>query len=241
MPAVVRLLSSLDILSRAMTSLLLPAAVRSVSPGFDVDRARQALDLVFEEQLPPFEGRWRARITEPAWFHSVEELLTAGVDYFGPVARKPVRVGNGMRKENVADTTNVVWLDLDPPHNTSLDEELHLVGLAKRHLNGLEALGMTPSVFIFSGRGSWAYWKLDRHVSHADAEWLMRRLYAQFRREGVEWNIDRVARMPGSINEKTGFQAFVMALNDGRWSPEDLAELLPELEEREAESSEPCW
>ena len=45
--------------------------------------------------------------------------------------------------------------------------------------------------------------------------------------------------MPGSINEKTGFQAFVMALNDGRWSPEDLAELLPELDEEESESSKP--
>ena len=152
--------------------------------GFDVDLARQALDLVFEGQLPPFEGRWRARITEPAWFHSVEELLAAGVDYFGPAARKSVRVGSGMGKENVAETTNVVWLDLDPPHNTPLDEELHLVGLAKRHLNGLEALGMTPSVFVFSGRGCWAYWKLDRHVSQVEAERLMRRLFAQFRREG---------------------------------------------------------
>jgi DNA-binding MarR family transcriptional regulator len=206
----------------------------------DVGFARQALGVVFEGQLPPFEGRWRARIGEPARFGSVDELLAAGVDYFGPVARKPVRVGSGLGKQNVAETTNVVRLDLDPPPDIPLNEEILLIERAEKHLNGLEALGMVPSVFTFSGRGCWAYWKLDRHVSHADAEWLMRRLYAQFRREGSEWNIDRVARMPGSVNEKTGFRAFVMALNDVRWPPEALAELLPELDNEEAESSEPA-
>jgi DNA-binding PadR family transcriptional regulator len=209
-----------------------------VSPGVcDVELAREALSVVFDGQLPPFEGRWRDRIGQPAWFESVDELLGAGVDYFGPVARKRVRSDRGMGKTNVAETTNVVWLDLDPPLDTPREEEGYLVEQAQMHLNGLDALGLSPSVFIFSGRGSWAYWKLDRHVSQVDAEWLMRRLFAQFRRKGGEWNADRIARMPASVNEKTGFQAFVMSLRDVLWSPEGLAELLPELDTGDSKSS----
>jgi hypothetical protein len=202
----------------------------------DVELAGQALGVVFEGQLPPFEGRWRDRIDQPVWLESVEGLLCAGLDYFGPVSRKRVRSGRGMGKQNVAETTNVMWLDLDPPSGTAVDDQGYLIEQAQKHLNGLDELGLSPSVFIFSGRGSWAYWKLDRHILHVEAEAVMRRLYVQFRREGSEHNIDRVARMPGSVNEKTGFKAFVLSVRDRRWVPEELAELLPELDEDGAES-----
>ena len=64
----------------------------------------------------------------------------------------------------------------------------------------------------------------------------MRRLYAQYRREGSERDIGRIARLPGSVNEKTGFTAFVMSVSGVVWGPEELGELLPDLEPDKAAS-----
>jgi hypothetical protein len=82
--------------------------------------------------------------------------------------------------------------------------------------------------FIFSGL--LGLLKLDRHIRQAEAELLMRRLYAQVRRGGSEHDIGRVARMPGSTNEKTGLRAFVMSDDDVRWDPRELGRLLPEAD-----------
>jgi DNA-binding MarR family transcriptional regulator len=210
-----------------------------MSSAFDCrssDRAlaASAVALILDGQAPPFEGRVRDRMREALWFDSAVELASAGLDYFAPVARKRIRPLGGFSKADVAETTNVVWLDLDPRAGVESDREQVLISESERNLDALRALGTTPSVFIFSGRGSWAYWKLDRHVSQVEAEALMRRLYAQFRREGSEHDIGRVARMPGSVNEKTGLQAFVMGVVADRWDPEELGELLPELEEARA-------
>lgn len=169
---------------------------------------------------------------KPLWFDSAEDLVAAGVDYFGPVGRKRERPIAGSSKSDVADTTNVVWLDLDPPASMTTNEESALVGEAERRLDECDAHGLTPSVFLFSGRGCWAYWKLDRPVRQVEAERLMRRLFAQFRRGGSEWDIGRIARMPGSVNEKTGLRARVVAVRDVRWNPEKLGSLLPELDEQ---------
>src|SRR5260221_3039460 len=162
------------------------------------DLAVAAVAVILDGQRPPFEGRVRARMDDALWFESAEELTKAGVDYFGPVARKARRALAGSSKGDVADTTNVVWLDLDPPAGSDIADGAALVAQAGRWLDGMRALGLPPSVYVFSGRGSWAYWKLDRHLPQAEAEALMRRLYAQFRPGGSEHDIGRVARMPGS-------------------------------------------
>ena len=125
---------------------------------------------------------------EALGFSSAEELVAAGVDYFGPVARKQERPLVGFSKEDVADTTNVVWLDLDPPASIP-STDVELVAEAERRFEECVALGLAPSVFLFSGRGCWAYWKLDRNIAQAEAELLMRRLCVLFRREGSEWDI----------------------------------------------------
>ena len=203
---------------------------------YDPDLALAALALILDGQRPPFEGRLRARMADALWFESAEELAGAGVDYFGPVARKARRALAGSSKGDVADTTNVVWLDLDPPAESGIADGAALVAQAGRWLDGMRALGLPPSVYVFSGRGSWAYWKLDRHVPQAEAEALMRRLYAQFRPGGSEHDIGRVARMPGSTNEKTGLRAYVMAIDGGRWEPGELAKLLPGPDESPGEA-----
>ena len=99
-----------------------------------------AITLVLDGQSPPFEGRWRERMRKPAWFASVEALLAARVDYFGPVARKPVRTGTGMGKRNVAPISNLVWLDLDPPADSPLIDQGVLLADAEQRLEGLRAL-----------------------------------------------------------------------------------------------------
>jgi len=128
---------------------------------FDADLARSAIALILEGQEPPFEGRVRERMEEALWFESPVDLVGAGMDYFGPVARKARRPLAGFSKRDVADTTNVVWLDLDPPPGAAADDGALLVAEAGRRLEGLRALGLRPSAFVFSGRGCWAYWKLD--------------------------------------------------------------------------------
>ena len=200
------------------------------SRSFDRELAVSALELILDEQVPPYEGRRRSQISQPLWFESASEMVAAGLDYFGPVARRSVRPLAGFSKADVAETTNVVWIDLDPRPGLAGGEEV-FVAEAERNLEALGALYLTPSVVVFSGRGSWAYWKLDRPLSQGDAEMLMKRLYAQFRRDGSEHDIGRIARIPGSINEKTGLQAFVMGTTGTRWDPDDLAALLPELAE----------
>ncbi len=207
--------------------------------AFDPVLAREAVALILDGQAPPFEGRVRARMGEALWFDSPEALAGAGVDYFGPVARKARRRLAGSSKGDVADTTNVVWLDLDPPPGADGDDGPALVAHARQWLEALRALDLAPSVFVFSGRGCWAYWKLDRHVPQADAELLMRRLYAQFRPGGSEHDIGRVARMPGSTNEKTGLRAFVLAIDGGRWDPDELGRLLPGTDETASDERAP--
>ena len=192
----------------------------------------EALKVILAGQSPPFEGRRRGAMGEAVWFESAEELVFAGVDYFGPVARKRERPLAGFTKADVADTTNVVWLDLDPPATITSPDRSVLVSEAERRLEECVAVGLAPTVFLFSGRGCWAYWKLDRSIAQAEAELIMRRLCVLFRREGSEWDIGRIARMPGSVNEKSGLESFVMAVEDVRWSPEELGSLLPELDEQ---------
>lgn len=192
--------------------------------------AHEAVALILEDQSPPYEGRRRSSMGSALWFDSPGELVAAGVDYFGPVGRKVRRRLRGFTKSDVADTTNVVWVDLDPTSTLATEDRPVLVAEGERQLMGMKELGLEPSVFIFSGRGCWSYWKLDRHIPQVEAEYLMRRLYAQFRSGGSEHDIGRIARMPGSINEKTGLEAFVVEANDIKWDPVDLGSLLPDVD-----------
>ena len=101
---------------------------------YDPDLALAAVALILEGQRPLFEGRIGARMVEALWFDSPEELADAGVDYFGPVARKRRRPLAGFSKSDVADTTNVVWLDLDPPSGSDVAGGAALVAQAGRWL-----------------------------------------------------------------------------------------------------------
>jgi DNA-binding MarR family transcriptional regulator len=200
----------------------------------DLDLA--GLDLILNGQEPLFEARSQASMNKALWFTTPADLLGSGLDYFGPVARRHRHRVTGFSKVDVAETTNVVWLDRDPPESLDWTSREVLLEWAERNINGLIELGLVPSVCVFSGRGHWCYWKLARHIVQADAESLMRRLYAQFRQGGGEWDIGRVARLPRSVNAKTGFTAYVMSVSGVVWEPNELAELLPDLEPDEAES-----
>ncbi len=196
--------------------------------SYDEERALQALTVIFGGQRPPFEIRWLDRLDRPVWVESPEEVLCSGAGYFGPVGRKRDRVGNGMGKENVAVVSDVVWLDLDAPDDV-LERDV-LVVLAEQRLEMLRACGLCPSVYIFSGQGSWAFWKLAWPIPSPDTEVLNRRLAAEFAarlgRRASEHNIDRVARLPGAWHQTTGLQAFVMAVTGVVWRLPDLDELL---------------
>ena len=99
---------------------------------------------------------------------------------------------------------------------TTTTDEQALVEDAGKRLAECDEVGLSPSVFVFSGRGCWGCWKLDRPVTQLEADRLMRRLFALFRRGGTEWGIGRIARMPGSVNSKTGLRSFVIAVRTAR-------------------------
>lgn len=215
-------------------SLNSPPAIRSPREGrIEIHRshdgalARRSVAFLLDGQSPPFEIRWRGRWGKPCWVDSTEEIIAARPDYFGLVARLRVRTGNGMGRVNCALTTNVLWLDLDAPKVMRDRDEL--LGLGERQFNLLEASRLTPSAFHFSGHGCWAFWKLSDAIPADQAERLMRRLYAEFRPDGSEHNIDRLTRMPGAWHQDTGHQAFVMTLTGHRWHPATFDRLLPPL------------
>jgi len=196
---------------------------------YDPRVAFRSVALLLDGQVPPFEMRWIARMDKPRWAGSAAELLAGHPDYFGPVARLAERTRNGMGRANCATTTNVVWLDLDAPDEMRVRQQL--LHWSERRFNLLEVHGLTPSAFHFSGQGCWAFWKLSEPIPAQEAESVMRRLYAEFRPDGSEHNVDGLTRMPGAWHQDTGHQAFVMALTDHRWHPATFETPLPALPE----------
>jgi hypothetical protein len=136
-----------------------------MTDAFDPELARSAVALILEGQEPPFEGRVGARMDEAHWFDSADGMIAAGVDYFGPVARKTRRPRPASKKD-VADTTNVVWLDLDPQPDAAADDSEQLVAEARRWLGAMGALDLGP--LTSTGPAACETWPRC-HANHASA------------------------------------------------------------------------
>jgi hypothetical protein len=125
--------------------------------------------------------------------------------YFAPLARRR----RGSKKEDVAGTGNVLWADID-----------HLEGLEDR-LRRLAPI--SPSLVIFSGRrGYWVYLKLGDPIPTDEIEVLNRGLEKLLGADNCH-NRDRLARLPGSIHQKSGRRAEVVDFSGLVCSYTDLA------------------
>jgi hypothetical protein len=182
--------------------------LRDVSGAGD---PRTFLEFIWDGQEGLFELasaprlRFRTTRTEALQNHH-------GAMYFGPLARK-VDAG---RKAAVADVGNVLWADID-------------VSPGPDWLRGqLATAGITPSATVFSGRGYWIYVKLDRLIPTETIECLNRSLAALLRADSC-WERNRLARLPGSINEKSGARARVVDLSQAVHAPDALS--LPSRDE----------
>jgi hypothetical protein len=150
----------------------------------------------------------------------------AGFDlYFSP---NPIK-GTLHKKAGKNDILEArhLWVDLDPRKNESLEAERDAM-LARLTINLPDGLPK-PNRVIDSGRGFWGYWKLGKPAPVDGAQYIKGRLVSnnpltedvESYGRGIEQafgdhfadgcrNIDRIARLPGTANTKTGMLARVL-------------------------------
>jgi predicted P-loop ATPase len=140
----------------------------------------------------------------------------AGFDiYFSP---NPIKgtLHKKAKKSDVAEARHL-WIDLDPRVNEPLEAERAAM-LAQLTTNLPKGIPR-PNRIIDSGRGYWGYWKLDKPAP-VDGKGPLTDIVESYGK-GIEQafgdrfadgcrNIDRVARLAGTTNRKTGNVARVL-------------------------------
>ena len=151
----------------------------------------------------------------------ITDAGNAGFDlYFTP---NPVRdtLHKKASKNDIVEARHL-WVDLDPRKTEPLEAEraAMLALLTTKLPDGLPR----PNHVIDSGRGFWGYWKLDKpapvdggqnNVNGPLIETVERygrgieQAFGAHFADGCR-NIDRIARLPGTVNTKTGRWASVL-------------------------------
>lgn len=109
-------------------------------------------------------------------------------------------------KDDIAHT-RWLWVDIDPRAGEDLDEErVRILELLTTNLP--EIVPGPPTLVVDSGRGYWGFWRLTE-PARLEAEDYMRALEIEFRADSCH-NIDRIARLPGTVNLKTGRRACIV-------------------------------
>jgi predicted P-loop ATPase len=133
---------------------------------------------------------------------------------------KPGKDGKCGKKD--MDGSQWAWVEFDPPDwdKDKLDQ------ICKDLV--AKASDLDPDVIVYSGRGVWAYFRLDKKYPNDVVEAIN---YAfTVNNEGADncFNIDRVARLAGTVNQKTGRLSEVTVLNkDRRRSADDFEQISP--------------
>jgi hypothetical protein len=159
-----------------------------------------------------------------------------------PQKRMPPRKA---RKEDIAAAA-YLFADIDPPKDTTPLETWRADMLAK--LSGPLPGGLPqPTWTIDSGRGYWLLWQLAEPIPVEGDGPLT--IDVEARGLGIEEalaelgadtcrNIDRIARLPGTVNHKTGKTACVVAHHpEALYAPEDFPKA--DLDPRAGEPSAP--
>ena len=166
------------------------------------------------------------------WFTTLDELVSCIdsddiLDYFVPTPfeTKAARFVGVSKFELLAQMTNVVRVDLDPPKTLAHEER---VPFLTERLDVLSSIIGEPTAVVDSGRGRWAYFKLAVPVSKDEARDLNRMLgIVGGSSDRQSYNPSQWARLPGSVNDKTGEIAAVVSVDPTRLlDPARMRELL---------------
>ena len=106
---------------------------------------------------------------------------------------------NFMRKPSKANiaAARFAYVDIDPPKTGGAFDRPSI-------LAALESHDCPPSFVIDSGNGLQAFWRLcEDHADLAEVESINRQLRDYYDADPACWNIDRLMRLPGSVNWPT--------------------------------------
>lgn len=139
----------------------------------------------------PTEGRWFGDDASAAaqW---AADRNSAGRNVYWTV--NGVRPGVN-RKPGKSDivAARFAHVDIDPPKGCGFFDKAAKVA-------ALESAALPPSFIVDSGGGVQAFWALDGDTTTAEVEAQNRGLVARFGGDAACWNVDRLMRLPGTIN-----------------------------------------
>lgn len=149
--------------------------------------------------------------------------------YFNPGILRPGFEGNKPKEGDVLGS-RWLWIELDPVAKDRADLDV----LRDECMKLIMQLDPAPTMPVYSGRGCWAWWELDQVVEAGEVKMMNIGLTLQARRaarrlgldKAVEvdsvFNPDRLARLVGSVNHKTGREAEVISDSRVTYSPEQF-------------------
>jgi hypothetical protein len=205
-------------------------------PAADETRLQRLFHTAFRghrlHALPPKGGTrvWDAAPDSTQWIEAARAWMDRQANckfYFSPANIKP-----GSATTTKADmlSSEWVWADLDPRDDQPLESER--ADMLFSLTFGLPIDVAQPTFIVDSGRGYWAFWRLaepyvfDGQGGEATRgfEAVLRGLANAFGEFGdpAVTNINRIARLPSSINPKTNVVAKVIEYNDVSYNLDDF-------------------
>ena len=139
--------------------------------------------------------------------------------YFAPAALRDAFLGKPRKGDCLG--SSYAWVDVDPPKGMRDSEAL--AAWRAETLAELEATDLPPpQIVVASGRGLWLYWRLPRMATPDEVEAINYALASRFGGGDACHNVDRIARLPHTLNTKTGQLATVLRDEDGNTPIEAL-------------------
>lgn len=144
--------------------------------------------------------------------------------YFCPADLRDAFVGKPTKADCLGSAW--AWVDIDPPKGMTDADALE--SWRAEALADIDATDVpSPQIITFSGRGLWLFWRLPRRLPADEVEAINYALASRFGGGDACHNIDRVARLPFTVNSKTGALATILRDEEGTTAVEALPRLAP--------------
>lgn len=168
---------------------------RAAIEGFLAQAGGDAILLVaIPAEGGPTQGRWFGADAPAAAVWAVDRNEQGQNIYWSPNAVRP-GLNKKARKEDVV-AVRFAHVDIDKPRDGSAFDKVAVAAL-------LQAAPVPPSIVVDSGGGIQALWRLSDTISAAEVEGINRALVEHFAGDDHCCNVDRVLRVPGTINHPT--------------------------------------